>query len=188
MNAFYKKGLAAALATSTVALAPTATMAANAKICWEAELKPALASPVVKVPPVPKVDPNDALRPDFSGAGYVAIPWDQNKSKGKGGATYKIKVTTPGNYYLWARTFWANGCGNSISVSVNGAPGKILGEDGTYNKWHWVGGTARVALKAGVNTVKLQNRETGICVDQFFLSQDKDYTPTGKRKANVTPL
>ncbi len=85
-------------------------------------------------------------------------------------------------YYIWARTFWANGCGNSVEVSVNGSDGKILGEDGTYDAWHWVGGRARVTLKAGQNTLVLKNRETGVMVDQFFFCQDGDYTPTAIRK------
>jgi hypothetical protein len=45
-----------------------------------------------------------------------------------------------------------------------------------------VGGTAKVRLTAGVNKLVLKNRETGVSVDQFFLSQDSGYTPTGIRK------
>lgn len=175
--------LGAALTLVGVGLSTTAAMAANAKICWEAEKPAARVAPLTLVPPVPKVDPNDALRSGFSGKGYLEIPWDKNVTKGKGQATYKVKVATPGTYYLWARTFWANGCGNSIAVAVNGGPANILGEDGTYNKWHWVGGAVRVKLNAGVNTVVLKNRETGVNVDQFFLCQDGQYTPVGTRTA-----
>ena len=69
-----------------------------------------------------------------------------------------------------------------MTVTVNGGDDKILGEDGTYDTWHWVGGRARVALKAGKNTFVLKNRETGVMVDQFFFSQDGDYVPQGPRK------
>ncbi|PQV63000.1 hypothetical protein B1R32_11742 [Abditibacterium utsteinense] len=156
-----------------LALLAPASFAANAKVCFEAEKPAAIVSPLQKVMGKGAV---------VSSGGYLEIPWDQNKTKGIGSATYKFNVKTAGTYYIWARTFWANGCGNSVEASVNGSDGKILGEDGTYDAWHWVGGRARVALKAGTNTLTLKNRETGVRVDQFFLCQDGDYAPTGIRK------
>ena len=155
-----------------LAVAPAA-FAANAKVCFEAEKYAAIESPLRKVGVA-----------GTSGGGVLEIPWDKNKSKGIGSATYKFNVKTAGVYYVWARTFWANGCGNSVEVSVNGSSPKILGEDGTYDAWHWVGGKARVKLNAGVNTLVLSNRETGVKVDQFFFCEDKDYTPTGIRKVS----
>lgn len=160
------------LAGAALALLAPATFAANAKVCFEAEKSATIESPLKKV----------SGKTGVSGGGYVDIPWDENKTKGLGQATYKFNVKTAGTYYVWARTFWANGCGNSILVDVNGGADKILGEDGTYDAWHWVGGKARVTLKAGVNTLTLKNRETGVRVDQFFFCQDGDYTPTGMRK------
>jgi hypothetical protein len=161
-------------ATTAVLLMATAAFAGNAKVCFEAEGASATVSPVKKVTP--------GANAKYSGRGYLDIPWDQNKTKGVGSATIRVNVKTPGTYYLWARTYWANGCGNSIGVSVNGSDSITLGEDGTYDKWHWVGGNARVELKAGVNTFVVKNRETGVRVDQIFLCQDGDYTPTGIRK------
>ena len=153
-----------------MSVAPAA-FAANAKVCFEAEKYASIESPLKKVG-----------EPGTSGGGAIEIPWDQNKTKGIGSATYKFNAKTPGIYYLSARTFWANGCGNSISVSVNGKPAIVLGEDGTYDAWHWVGGKrAKVQLKAGVNTLVLSNRETGVRVDQFFMSQDPNYAPVGIR-------
>ncbi len=160
------------LSGAFVALLAPASFAANAKVCFEAENPLKIESPLKKV----------GNKTDVSGTGYLEIPWDQNKTKGIGSATYKFNVKTAGTYYVWARTFWANGCGNSIEAKVNGGADKILGEDGTYDAWHWVGGKARVALKAGPNTLTLHNRETGVRVDQFFLCQDGDYTPVGTRK------
>ena len=160
------------LAGAALLSAVPAAFAANAKVCFEAEKYVSVESPLKKVGVA-----------GASGGGVLEIPWDKNKTKGIGSATYKFNVTTPGVYYVWARTFWANGCGNSVEVDVNGSDGKILGEDGTYDAWHWVGGKARVKLQAGVNTLVLKNRETGVKVDQFFFCQDKDYTPVGTRKA-----
>ncbi len=155
-----------------LALLSPAVFAANAKVCFEAEKPASLQSPLKKV-----MGKGGAV----SGGGYLEIPWDENKTKGIGSATYKFNVKKAGNYYVWARTFWANGCGNSVEASVNGGDGKILGEDGTYDDWHWVGGRARVTLKAGINTLTLKNRETGVRVDQFFFCQDREYTPVNTR-------
>lgn len=164
-------GIGSAVALSSMLVG--ATWAANAKVCFEAESAGAVQSPLKKVV--------SAAKPEYSGKGYIEIPWDQNKSKGIGSATIKFNAKKAGVYYVWARTFWANGCGNSVEVKVNNGDAKILGEDGTYDKWHWVGGVARVQLKAGANTLVLKNRETGVRVDQFFFCQDPEYTPQGKR-------
>ena len=153
-------------------LSATSAFAAGAKVCVEAEKATTIQSPLKKVTKTDKA---------WSGSGYIDIPWDRNKTKGIGSATLKFNVKTAGVYYVWARTFWANGCGNSVEVSVNGSSPKILGEDGNYDKWHWVGGKARVQLKAGANTLVLKNRETGVKVDQYFFSQDPEYVPVNKR-------
>lgn len=155
------------------ALLPGAAWAANAKVCFEAENASSAQSPIkISKPGTSK---------KYSGRGFLDIPWDRNETKGVGSAVVYANVKTAGTYYLWARTFWANGCGNSIGVSVNDGESIILGEDGTYDKWHWVGGNARVKLKAGRNKFIIKNRETGVRVDQIFLSQDGDYTPVGIR-------
>ena len=168
------KLVSGAAALSAVLAVSTSAFAANAKVCFEAEGAGSVSSPIKKATP--------GKSSKYSGRGYLDIPWDQNRTKGVGSATVRVNVKTAGTYYLWARTFWANGCGNSIGVSVNGGDSITLGEDGTYDKWHWVGGNARVKLKAGVNTFVIKNRETGVRVDQIFLCQDGDYTPTGIRK------
>ena len=147
--------------------------AQNTKVCFEAEGAQSVKSPLLKKTP----GSNKA----YSGRGFIEIPWDQNKTKGLGDATIRFNAPKAGVYHLWSRVFWANGCGNSIEANVNGKGSKILGEDGTYDKWHWVGGNAKVALKAGPNVLVLKNRETGVRVDQFFLCTDPDYTPVGKR-------
>ncbi len=162
-----------AFAGLAAAIMPGAAFAANAKVCFEAEGASAVQSPV-------KISRPGASK-KYSGRGFLDIPWDQNKTKGVGSATVTVNVKKAGTYYLWARTFWANGCGNSIGISTNGGNSITLGEDGTYDKWHWVGGNARVKLKAGANKFVIKNRETGVRVDQIFLCEDGNYTPTGIR-------
>lgn len=168
-----KKMMLAALAA--VSLGAGAARAENTKVCFEAESAGAVVSPVKKV---------TASNAQWSGSGFLDIPWDKNETKGLGNATIRFTAPKAGVYYLWARTFWANGCGNSIGANVNGAGSdKILGDDGTYDKWHWVGGKAKVKLNKGDNVLVLKNKETGVRVDQFFLCTDASYTPVGKRKS-----
>lgn len=163
------------MASAVLAVSGSAALAENTKVCFEAETPGKIQTPLKKVTGKGAV---------VSGGGYLDIPWDQNKTKGIGSATYTFKAPKAGSYILWARCFWANGCGNSIKASVNGneKTAKLLGEDGTYDAWHWVGGKARVNLKQGDNTLVLYNSETGVQTDQFFLCTDPDYTPVGIRK------
>lgn len=159
-----------ALTLAGVALASAAQ--AGTKICFEAESSAAV------VPVLKKVTPGTNTL--YSGKGYVHIPWDQNETKGVGQATYKVNLTKAGNFYVFARTFWENGCGNSVMLVVNGKE-LILGEDGTYNKWHWVDNPTKISLKAGTNTIVMKNRETGVKIDQVFMTDDSEYTPTKTR-------
>ena len=158
--------------TAALLALPVAAQAANTKICFEAEKPSSIETPLKKV---------TGKTGKISGGGYLEIPWDRNETKGQGQAGYRFTVKQPGTYTLWARSFWQNGCGNSILVSVNGGAPAIMGEDGTYGEWKWRGGV-RVKLNAGANTLILKNRETGVQVDQFFLCTDPDYTPVGVRK------
>ncbi len=151
-----------------------AARAENIKVCFEAESAGAVQTPLRKVL-------GSSLKP-YSGKGFIEIPWDQNKTKGIGSATIRFKAPKAGVYTLWARVYWANGCGNSIAANVNGAGSdKVLGEDGNYDKWHWVGGRAKVSLKKGLNVLVLKNHETGVRVDEFFLCTDAEYTPVNVR-------
>ena len=125
--------LLASLALATFA---PATLAANAKVCFEAEGAKTIQSPIKKF--------GGQTKSKVSGGGYLEIPWDINLTKGLGQATYTFNVKSAGTYTVGARALWQNGCGNSVTVSVNGGPDKILGEDGLYEEWHWVGGRARV--------------------------------------------
>ncbi|RYX81659.1 hypothetical protein EON83_22950 [bacterium] len=117
-----------------------------------------------------------------SGGAYLLIPWDENKAKRLGRVIYKFNVKKAGGYYLWARTFWTPDQGNSLKVSVNEGGDKMMGEDGTYNQWHWVGGKAHVTLKTGENTLTLFYHEAGVRIDQFFLTQEKPDAPAPHRK------
>ena len=143
------------------------------KVCIEAET-------------AKKVEPNFKIvttkDKTIGGKGYLAIPG--NAGKGKGKAEYTFKITRPGVYYIWARTFWEDGCGNSVGAVIDHQPQVVLGNDGTYDHWHWVTAKrTRFQLKAGEHTLTLLNREDGIRVDQILLVSDKDYVPTRIEKS-----
>jgi len=148
------------------------------KICFEAELAKDVEAPMTVVNKTGK---------NWSGDGYIEVPEDSPKNKGA--AVYKILVSDPGNYYLWARTYWRNGCGNSVGVQVDNYSPVTLGQDGTYNYWHWVEAKgAKFNLSAGKHTIKLLGREPGIMVDQIFLTKDPEYVPVGIRPVTQKPL
>lgn len=153
-------------------LAPIA-QARTIKICFEAE------SAVTVKPSLLKVMPG--ANPLYSGKGYIDIPMAAPARIGS--ATYKINVAVAGNYHLFARTFYIPGGGNSVFVLVNGEK-RMLGEDGTYGAWHWTSNKTPVRLKKGMNTITLTNRETGVRIDQFFLTNDSQYEPV--RQPRIT--
>lgn len=142
------------------------------KICFEAESATSVTPSLAKMLP----GKNGA----YSGHGFIDIPIAAPAKVGL--ATYKINVVVPGKYYLFARTVWAPGKGNSILVSVNNQE-RMLGEDGTYARWHWTSNSTPVRLKKGINTFVLTNRETGVRIDQFFLTNDSAYEPAKIRAA-----
>ena len=160
------------LLAASVALISTVAHAENLKICVEAETATDIQDVLKKVVPGPN--------PLYSGKGFIHIPWDKNETKGKGQATLRVNLTKAGSYYVFARTFWENGCGNSITLVVNDQE-RMLGEDGSYGKWHWVDCSARVDLKAGPNIIVLKNRETGVKIDQIFFCTDNTYSPVKTR-------
>ncbi|HEY0076962.1 MAG TPA: hypothetical protein VGB77_22950 [Abditibacteriaceae bacterium] len=151
-------------------LAPM-TQAKTIKICFEAESAATVKPPLLKVVP--------GINPLYSGKGYIDIP--MAAPAGAGSATYKINVVVAGNYYLFARTLYAPTAGNSILVWANGQK-RILGEDGTYGAWHWTSNKTPVRLKKGTNIIALVNRESGVRIDQFFLTNNSRYEPVGLRR------
>jgi len=114
--------------------------------------------------------------------------------------TYHVKVPKAGIYYFWARTYWANGCGNSFWVKVEGYDtgenAWVLGGDGTYNSMHWVNlndGSNNskprpLRLHSGQVTITLIAKEGGVKADQFLLTSDSGKTPAGVYKPTPDAL
>ncbi len=122
-----------------------------------------------------------------SGKAYVHIPLrrphaaTESEPSDDGNARFKVKIPSGGNYRLWARANWYDGCGNSFFVIVDDKPSTVIGQDGTYQRWHWVKG-ARYQLTEGTHVFRFQNREDGAKLDQFLLTTSTRYVPVRAEK------
>jgi hypothetical protein len=125
-----------------------------------------------------------------SGGQYVWIPLLRPHGENESGphddghTLYRVRIPQAGLYRLWARVFWHDSCGNSFFVIVDNTDKAWIGEDGTYQAWHWVRGKT-YQLSAGTHTIRFQNREDGARLDQFLLTTDLRYVPT--RPERPTP-
>jgi hypothetical protein len=97
-----------------------------------------------------------------------------------GGATYEVQLAAPVTCKIWIRAWWEGSCGNTVCFRV-GEEGKILtvGNDGTYDAWHWLEVPTTFSLDKGTHTLYLLNREDGIRIDQILVTNDMEYYPQG---------
>jgi len=125
-----------------------------------------------------------------SGKKYVHIPLrrphavEETGPADDGHARYRVKTPAAGAYRLWALSNWYDGCGNSFFLYVDDKPAVVIGQDGTYQHWHWVKGP-RLQLAEGWHWIRFQNREDGAKLDQFMLTTSSRYVPV--RKETPTP-
>jgi opacity protein-like surface antigen len=168
------------LATLMVLLIVVALLAASsasaAKIVIEAEHYKTITASMAK-----------ATSQVASGGAYTHIPLRRPHATTEGGpadtghAQYKINVPQAGSYVFWGRAHWYDGCGNSFFLKLDNKPATVFGNDGTYQRWHWVKGI-RVSLTAGAHTITIQNREDGAKLDQFMLTTSSRYVPVRPEK------
>ncbi|MDT8391468.1 MAG: hypothetical protein RRC34_13270 [Lentisphaeria bacterium] len=138
-----------------------------------------------------KLNDTDTEKPAKPVAGaadetYLEIPQGAGKPpEAAGDASFSFTVDKKGTYYLWARVWWTDGCGNSIGVSIDDGKAFILGQDATYKQWHWVkvkGRLSQLNLDAGDHVLTLSNREDGVAIDQILLTRNTRYVPVGIEK------
>jgi hypothetical protein len=126
-------------------------------------------------------------RHDASDEGCVTVELGAGKPpEAEGSAVYAVNVKNAARFRIWLRAWWSDGCANSIAVSLNGAPPRLLGNDGTYATWHWVRGPV-VELRAGTHLLSLHHREDGVSIDQILLSNDDAYLPQPVEVATQRP-
>lgn len=138
-----------------------------------------------------KLNDKEAVKPakpiaDAADETYLEIPQGAGKPpEVNGDASLAFTIDTKGTYYLWARVWWMDGCGNSFGMSIDGGKEFILGQDATYKKWHWVKIKARLSqlnLDAGEHVLKISNREDGVAINQILFTRNKRYVPVGIEK------
>jgi hypothetical protein len=95
----------------------------------------------------------------------LVIPDESGKAEGR--ALYRVEVPASGEYRLYARVWWQDGCGNSVLFRV-GDHSVVLSSE-LYRKWHVLEAKLPVSVTAGTVAVLLENLEDGIKVDYWGL-------------------
>ncbi|MEN6644019.1 MAG: SUMF1/EgtB/PvdO family nonheme iron enzyme [Armatimonadia bacterium] len=119
-----------------------------------------------------------------SGGAYVGIPLAEPHAareaatQDTGNCAYTVVISTAGEYRLWARVWWTDSFGNSFYLRPPDKKIIVLGQDSTFQSWHWVRGPS-LHLDAGPVTIVVQNREGGTRLDEFLLTTKTDYVPIG---------
>ena len=193
-NSCVRWALATATLTATVALAlgcgrtpeggPSNSdgsgqiqIAEAARVVWEAEN---IEAGSIELPM--EIEDNS----DASGGKCLSVPPgsgkpDEGAGVGKavfGKASYTVQIPRSGKYVFWGRAYWDDGCGNSCAFSVDDSRTPWEFNDSVYRSWHWVKGQV-LELPAGQHKIAIFNREDGVKLDQFLLTTDAVYQPTG---------
>ena len=106
---------------------------------------------------------------------------------------YRVKIDTPGRYYVWVRAYSTGGEDNGIHVGLNGMwpdSGQRMQWCDGKNEWTWAskqrtkeehcGVPYQIYLdidKAGIHDIQFSMREDGFEFDKFLLTNDKNFIP-----------
>jgi hypothetical protein len=104
---------------------------------------------------------------------------------------YNVTFTTPGTYYVWARSWNVNGSSDSIHVGLNGQaqPSADRLSPSGVGAWVWGSNTMdRVVATltvpaAGTYILNVWMREDGFQFDRLLLTTDSKYAPSGSGPA-----
>jgi hypothetical protein len=113
---------------------------------------------------------------------------------GTGGVvSYKVKINTPGTYYVWVKAYSSGPEDNGLHVGVDGEwpeSGQRIQLCEGKHKWTWssaqrvpenhCGYTQTITLnfeKAGEHIISFSMREDGFELDKWALVMDKNYIP-----------
>jgi hypothetical protein len=134
--------------------------------------------------PDTRVTHGDAL---IQGENFFPVP-------GTGGiVSYKVKINTPGKYYVWVKAYSSGPEDNGLHVGIDGEwpeTGQRIQLCEGKNKWTWssaqrvpenhcgVPQTITIEFdKAGEHIVSFSMREDGFELDKFILAMDKAFIP-----------
>ncbi len=97
-----------------------------------------------------------------------------------GGCVFEFETTEDFNAEIWLNVVWDGSCGNTIDIRIDDEKKSVtVGNDGTYNAWHWMKSPKSYKLRAGKHKLYILNREDGIKFAQAFITNDKDLVPQG---------
>jgi hypothetical protein len=125
--------------------------------------------------------------PLIKGENFFPLP-------GFGGVvSYKVKITSPGKYYVWTKAYSSGPEDNGLHVGVNGTwpeSGARIQLCAGKNKWTWTsaqrvpknhcGTPNSIYLEfknRGTYIVSFSMREDGFEFDKFILTKNKNYQP-----------
>ncbi len=166
---------------------------AGSHVCVEAESSTAIV-PLVQVggPDIAVTNTAWSSVKGASGNQYLEIPQAPvtnstdkavEKKKIPGSASFDFDASAEGVHYLWCRVWWFDTCGNSLSISIDGARALSFGQDSTFKRWHWFKapeGLKQLKLSKGAHKMVISAREDGVRIDQILLTDDEDFVPVGE--------
>jgi hypothetical protein len=110
---------------------------------------------------------------------------------------YKVNITTPGRYYIWAKAFSTGSEDNGLHVGLDGKwpeSGKRMQWCKGKRTWYWESKQRTKEIhcgidhaiyldinKAGEHTIQFSMREDGFEMDEWLMTTDKNYNPQNKK-------
>tara|TARA_R110002049_G_scaffold30345_4_gene103958 strand:- start:2848 stop:5802 length:2955 start_codon:yes stop_codon:yes gene_type:complete len=111
---------------------------------------------------------------------------------------YKVKINTPGRYYVWAKAHSTGGEDNGIHVGIDGKwpeSGQRMQWCEGKKTWFWeskqrteevhCGVAGQIYLDidtAGEHDIQFSMREDGFEMDEWLITNDKNFNPRGKEE------
>ncbi len=104
--------------------------------------------------------------------GYIPFAGRDNATVDIGSASLPFTLKRDGEYQLWLRGWFADKCGNSTGIAIDG---RALGvnfpdwEKTRFRTWYWERAVTSVHLAAGRHTLELTAWEDGVSIDKYAL-------------------
>lgn len=128
----------------------------------------------------------------FSGAGAMEVvpedrdSWDDSHAADAPQLDFPVAFAAPGTYYVWVRGYSPSTSSDSLHIGLDGSeqPGGNNFNGFIRGAWSWSnrsGSSVRTLSvpTAGVHTLHVWMRESGMVVDKLLLTPSASYRPSG---------